>query len=163
MNFVIFINWKCLKAISSVKTKKITKPFYRKNVTFFTLFLNICTGLGCFIRTSHIKWIHKVWVYLISERQIEIQGLLDKKANSMEWTYYGVNECIPKITITWIWLSYLTCVALFFNLRLSIGALLWQYNTISVFELSWSFTEKRLWWSIRWHSNIYDGAFCKNS
>ena len=63
VNFVIFINRKCLKGISSLKTKKITKPFQRKNI-FFYAFLNIYTGLGYFIRTAHINWIHKIWVHL---------------------------------------------------------------------------------------------------
>ena len=31
-----------------MKTKKISKAFQRKNITFFTLFLNIYTGLGLF-------------------------------------------------------------------------------------------------------------------
>ena len=39
--------------------------------------------------------------------------------------YYEGNECIPKITITWIRLNYLTCVALLFSLSLWIVDLLW--------------------------------------
>ena len=35
------------------------------------LFLNIYTGLGNFIRTTHISLILKVWVHLIDERQQE--------------------------------------------------------------------------------------------
>ena len=34
LSSVIFINSECLKAISSVKTKKITKLFHRKNISF---------------------------------------------------------------------------------------------------------------------------------
>ena len=41
LNFVQFVNWKCLKAISSVKTR-----------IFETLFLNIYTILGYFILTA---------------------------------------------------------------------------------------------------------------
>ena len=41
MNDVIFVNGKCLKAISSVKTK-----------IFETLFWNTYTGLGYFILTT---------------------------------------------------------------------------------------------------------------
>ena len=41
LNFVILVNRKCLKAISSVKTK-----------IFETLFWNIHTGLACFILTT---------------------------------------------------------------------------------------------------------------
>ena len=39
------------------------------------LFLNIYIGLGYFIRATHIKWIQKVWVDLMNERQQETQGL----------------------------------------------------------------------------------------
>ena len=49
--FVIFVNRKCLKAISSVKIK-----------IFKRLFLNIYAGMGYFILTTY--WnnlIHKVW------------------------------------------------------------------------------------------------------
>ena len=35
------------------------------------------------------------------------------------------------------------CVALFFGLFLWIVALLWQYNTVTIFELSLSFAEKK--------------------
>ena len=40
LNFVIYIylNRKCLKAISSVKTKKISKPFQRKNINLLYSF-----------------------------------------------------------------------------------------------------------------------------
>ena len=51
---MIFINNKCLKAIASLKTKKITKPFQRKNVVFYA-FLNIYIGLGYFIHTTGIN------------------------------------------------------------------------------------------------------------
>ena len=58
LSFVIFINRKCLKAISSVKTKKVTKSFQRKNINFWNhflkLFFNIyTTGLGYFFYTTH--------------------------------------------------------------------------------------------------------------
>ena len=46
MNFVIFVNKKCLKAISRISAVKIK--------IFETLFLNICTGLGYFILT---EWV----------------------------------------------------------------------------------------------------------
>ena len=103
--------------ISSVKTEKIIKPVQRKNIYIyiyiyiyilcpFWLYMVIYTGLGYFIWTRNINWIHIVWVDLINEGQQETHGLLGKKANSMEKTYYGGNECIPKITITWIQLNY---------------------------------------------------------
>ena len=34
LNFAILTNRKCLNAISSVKTRKITKSFHRKNINF---------------------------------------------------------------------------------------------------------------------------------
>ena len=107
LNFVIFINKKCLKSISSVKTKKITKPFQRENIIFFMLFF---------------EYINRSWVNPINERQQETHGLLGKnKTKRILWNKsitgeYGGNECIPKISITWIRLNYLTCVALFFSL-----------------------------------------------
>ena len=64
------------------------------------LFLNIYTGLGYFILTTHINGIHIVWVDQVNERQLETHGLLGKKLNSMEYTYYGDNKWIPKITTT---------------------------------------------------------------
>ena len=54
LNFVIFVNRKCLKAISSVKTK--------------ILFGN--------------NLIHKVWVDLINERQHKTPGFLGKISES---------------------------------------------------------------------------------
>ena len=53
---MIFINKKCLKGIASLKTKKTTKPFQRKNVVFYA-FLNIYiyTGLPYFIHTTGIN------------------------------------------------------------------------------------------------------------
>ena len=81
------------------------------------LFLNIYTGLGYFICTTDINWIHKVRVGRPDKRKAaKTHGLLGKKYGVK--TYHGGNECIPKITITWIQLSYLTCVALFLNLSL---------------------------------------------
>ena len=58
LSFVIFINRKCLKAISSVKTKKVTKSFQRKNINFWNhflkLFFNIyTTGFGYFFCTTY--------------------------------------------------------------------------------------------------------------
>ena len=47
-------------------------------------FLNIYTGLGYFIRTIHISLIHRVWLYLINERQQEDHGLLDKRSEFHE-------------------------------------------------------------------------------
>ena len=58
-----------LKSNFFSKTKKLTKPFQTKNITFSMLFLNIYTGLDYFIRTTHINLIHKVLVDLINERQ----------------------------------------------------------------------------------------------
>ena len=86
LNFVIFIKRKCIKATSSLKTKKVTKRFQKKNIIFFMLFLNIYTGLDDFIRITHVNWIHKVWVHLINERQPETHGLLDKKKE-----FHGIN------------------------------------------------------------------------
>ena len=34
------------------------------------------TGLGYYIRTTHINWTQKVWVDLINEKQQETHGLL---------------------------------------------------------------------------------------
>ena len=51
-----FVSRKCLKAISSEKTKILTKTFQRKNINFWKYFfklLNINTGLGCFILTTY--------------------------------------------------------------------------------------------------------------
>ena len=71
LNFVIFVNRKCLKAISSVKTK-------------------ILFGLGYFILTTgpllHNNLFHKVWVDLINERQHKTQGFLGKISES-----HGIN------------------------------------------------------------------------
>ena len=82
--WTLFKNRKCLKAISSVKTKKITKPFRRKNINFwnhfFSSFWIIYTGHGYFIRTTHTTLIHKVWVDLINDRQQETHDLLRKKS-----------------------------------------------------------------------------------
>ena len=54
-DFVIFINRKCLKAISSVKTKKKPKFFKEKITIFYAIFeyIYIYTGLGYFI--THIS------------------------------------------------------------------------------------------------------------
>ena len=60
-----FINRKCLKAISSVKTQEIIKLFQRKNNIIFLL-----SFIGYFIGITHINWIHNVWVDLINERQL---------------------------------------------------------------------------------------------
>ena len=57
------------------------------------LFLNIYAGLGYLIQTTHINWICKVWVHLKNKKGQETHGLLGKKTNSMEETYYGGNEC----------------------------------------------------------------------
>ena len=62
----------------------------------------------------------------------------------MKQTYLRGNECFQKIAITCIQLNYVTCVALLFSLSLWIVDLLWKYNAITIFELSLSFTEKRL-------------------
>ena len=55
-----------------------------KEYNFFMLFLNVYTGLGYFIRTAHINWLHKLRVDLINERQQETHGLMKKKKNYME-------------------------------------------------------------------------------
>ena len=93
---------KCLKAISSVKTKKAIKP--KKEYTFLKPF---CEALFEYVipvlATSlmhYINIIHKVWVDLINEGQQETQGLLGNKTNLMEQIYRGGNECFLKITIT---------------------------------------------------------------
>ena len=44
------------------------------------------TGLGYFIRITHINWIEKVWVDLINERQQETHALLGKKSK-----FHGIN------------------------------------------------------------------------
>ena len=54
----IFVNRKCLKVISSVKTKT-------------------CSALVISF-LQHNNLIHKVWVDLINERQHKIQGFLGK-------------------------------------------------------------------------------------
>ena len=72
LNFALYIKRKCWKVISSVKTKKVTKYFQKKEHKF----------LKHFMRTTHINLIDKVLVDRINERQQEIHGLLDKKANS---------------------------------------------------------------------------------
>ena len=62
LNFVIFLNRKCLKAISSVKKKSETLL-----VISFLLRNNL---------------IHKVWIDLINERQHKTQGFLGKISES---------------------------------------------------------------------------------
>ena len=74
LNFVIFVNRKCVKAISSIKTKN-----------FETFFLNIYTGFGYFILV-HNGTILKVWVKLINEKQHKTQGYLGKISES-----HGIN------------------------------------------------------------------------
>ena len=116
LNFLLFISKKCLKAVSSLKTKKVTKPFQRKNIIFLCFFW-IC------IPTLVIKWDY---TYRLNSQSL---GPLNKRKGSTRlmvclFTYYGGNECIPKIAIAWIWLNYLTYVALFFNLSFFIVDLL---------------------------------------
>ena len=96
---------------------------------------------SCFICTTHISWFHNVLVNLINKIQQEIHGLLGKKSE-----FHGIkllgeegdNECISKITITWIWPNYLL------DLCCSVLQL-----------LSLSFAEKRLCRSVRWHSMCF--------
>ena len=66
----MFVNRKCLKAISSVKTK-----------IFETLFLNIYTGLVISLLLDNNS-IHKVWVDLINERQHKTRVILRKTSES---------------------------------------------------------------------------------
>ena len=47
----------------------------------------------------------------INERQQETHAFSGKKNE----TYREGNKCFPKIAFNWIWLNYLTKVALFFN------------------------------------------------
>ena len=93
LNFVIFINRKCLRTISSVKARQITKA----KTEYIFLY---------YISNQFTK------VHLIKERQEETHSLLGKK-NESHWVNLSRgNECLPAITITWIQLSYLPRVAL---------------------------------------------------
>ena len=72
------------------------------------LFLNIYNGLGYFIRTTHINWIHKVWAYVISKRQQETNGLLGKKRLSWNKPIMGTMSVFRKLqllesdSVTWL-------------------------------------------------------------
>ena len=70
-NFVIFVNRKWLKVISSVKAKNKTfsKKKYKFLKPFFKLFLNIYIPALVTSFLLYINLIYKVWVYLINERQ----------------------------------------------------------------------------------------------
>ena len=96
LNFVIFVNRKWLKAISSVKTK--------------ILFWNVHIGPGYISFLLHNNLIHKVWVNLTNGRQHKTQGFLGKIKCGINLS--RGNECFPKITVTWIRLNYTWLVLL---------------------------------------------------
>ena len=127
LNFIIFINRKCLKAISSTKTKTTTKLFQRKNTTFLMLFLNIYILVLVISFVLHIssefRKYGSTW-WMKDSKRLRVCRVKKKKK------FHGINlvegnECIPKITITWIQLNDLTFVSLFFVLSLWILDLSW--------------------------------------
>ena len=64
---MIFINKKCLKGIASLKTKKTTKPFQRKNVVFYA-FLNIYIYIYIYIYRSSL--FHSYYRYQLNSKNI---------------------------------------------------------------------------------------------
>ena len=87
LNFVTFINRKCLKTTSSVKSKKKLPNLFKERIfetIFLNLFLKIYIIIGYYHGTTHINLIHKVWVNLINERQQKTHGLVGKKSEFHE-------------------------------------------------------------------------------
>ena len=91
------------------------------------LFLNINTGLGYFIRTTHINWSYKVWVDLINERQQETHSLLGKKMR-ISWNkpirggggrVVG-NKCIPQF-LNYHWVSLKKNLDQFIDILCALG------------------------------------------
>ena len=125
LNFASLINRKCLKRISSVKTKKIINHFSKKEYKFWNLVLNIYTGLGYFIRATHISLIHKIWVALITKGSYRLTAL------GTSWKL----QLLESNLVTWLLLLY--CSVYLFELWIHCGSI------TRIFQLLLSFTEKK--------------------
>ena len=124
-NFLILVNKKCLKAISSVKTK-----------IFETLFLNIY--LPWLFHSHYITiLIHKLWVDLKNERKHKTQSFLAKISKS-PWNkpISRAMSASQKLQLLEIWLDLCCSVVQF--IPLDCGSIV-----VAVFELSLSFAEKK--------------------
>ena len=135
LNFVIFVNRKYLKAISSENFgNHFSSSFWMYIRALVISFL------------LHNNLIHKVWFDLTNERQPKTPGFLDKisephgiNLSQGQWVLPGkYNYLIESDWITWFVL--LCCLVYLFGLCIK----------VPILELSLSFTVKRLCKSFCW-------------
>ena len=113
------------------KTKKITKPFQRKNLVFYAFFKYIHRSWLFHSNYTYQLSGSNLWVCLINKRQEETCSLFGRKNEFHEINLFWQNECIPKITIVWIRLKYLTSVAL---LSSTFPFTQWYQGTFGIFH-----------------------------
>ena len=112
VNFVIFINRKYLKAISSVKTKKKKKTMLRNHfLSSFWIYIYIYTGLGYFIRTTHTKGSKRLMVRWAKNSQFHWINL--SHGNECILKNYSYLNPIVKWTVTLITGLVLLCCSVY--------------------------------------------------